>query len=315
MKISVNGEIVNLPDFLIIGTAKAGTTSLYYYLKNNPGIFFPVIKEPRYFSYGGAESREIIHPVNGMKIEGHVTSLDEYVSLFKNVPDGCLAGEASTQYLYDYENVYNNMLKFYGAETDKVKIIAILRNPVERAWSNYSMHRNSGLEPLGFMEAIQPQTIKARMKDDWPVGYDYLGFGDYCQQILFWKKHFKDIKIYLYEDLDDPEGVVNSLSAFLSVPAFLDMDLNKKFNVSGAPKNKFATVVSGFVFKKNPVKNILKHLLPARFRYKIRTTLGAHLLKKESMPEDARQFLVNYYRQDVSKLSELLGVSLEKWLR
>lgn len=316
MKIAVGeGErFVKLPDFIIAGTAKAGTTSIYYYLKNNPKIFFPKIKEPRFFSYGQYSHFDVVHPLTNEVLPDHLTSFMDYIKLFEKAPDGTVLGEASTQYLYDYKKVHKNLSKFYGNAVRQIKIIAILRNPVDRAWSNYSMHRNEGKEPLSFMDAIREDVIAERMASGWPIGYDYIGFGKYYEQLKFWHDNYENIKVFLYEDLEDPKKMIIELSGFLGVDPYLDFDVDRKFNVSGVPKNELFRVVSDFVFKKNQVKNFLKKVVPAQARYKLRTAAGSYLYKKDSPCDKSTSLLKDIYREDLLNLQKLLNRQLDGWM-
>src|SRR3990167_8952287 len=105
MRVTVRGMGVKLPDFLIVGAAKSGTTSLYYYLKQHPQIFMPRQKELRYFCLAH------IPPIESRKSKllGPVWSLDGYISHFREAWDSQIMGEACPGYLYAYEDTIRNI--------------------------------------------------------------------------------------------------------------------------------------------------------------------------------------------------------------
>ena len=146
---------MSMPNFLIIGAAKSGTTSLYAYLEQHPQAYLSPKKEPEFFSY---EGREV--DFNGPKgeeqanhgIKQHITAnIEEYRALFRGASDEKAIGEASTMYLYSPQAP--SRIKHY---IPKVKLIAIFRNPVDRAYSTFSYLTLQGREPLSeFSQALQ----------------------------------------------------------------------------------------------------------------------------------------------------------------
>ena len=142
-----------MPDFLIIGAPKSGTTSLYFYLQQHPQIFLPEKKKPFFFAFENQDMNHY-HIYGNMKvINNTIVDLNEYQMLFENIPTNIKVGEASTEYLHIPEAVKN----IYSHIPD-VKMIAVLRNPVDRAYSHFSHFRRDGYEPCtDFMEAIKEQ--------------------------------------------------------------------------------------------------------------------------------------------------------------
>lgn len=315
MLIEINGCKLRLPDFLLVGAAKSGTTSLYFYLRQHPEVFLPSNKEPRFLSYGETKSRKIIHPFTGTCLKTVITGLDEYIGLFDEAPKSALIGEATTQYLYDYRNVHNNISKLYGDRQSSIKIIMVLRNPCERAWSNYVMHRNSCAEPLDFQEAIKPETVCKRLEDGWPLGYDYIGFGLYYEQVSFWLEHYPDTLILIQEELDkSPEKTIKKVFEFLGVDRKVSVNLNERFNASGDVKNPLMRIVEYLVFKPNFFKKTINYFISNELKYRLRTKIGSMVYKKSRIPEQMEFELRNFYRQDVTKLQSRLGIDLTSWL-
>ena len=226
--------MTNMPNFLIIGAHKAGTTSLYQYLKQHPQIFMSAVKEPHFFSFMGHPLNFNDPGFNPTKLQT-VASIDDYQALFQDVGDAEAIGEASPSYLYVAQSA-SNIYQYLP----KVKIIAILRNPVDRAYSNF-LHcraREHGREPLGdFLEALQAEPMRTR--DNWSPLWHYQQMGFYYQQLQRYYKQFpkEQIRMYLYDDLlSNPEALLQDMFQFLQVNTKFMPDLSKRYNVSGVPK-------------------------------------------------------------------------------
>ncbi len=127
------------PDFFVVGAAKSGTSSLHRHLEQHPAVFMPAVKEPHFFS----DERP---PVQEVK------SLREYLALFADSPLGARAGEASTSNLYSPESA--SRIKAFQPDAG---IIMVLRNPVDRAYSQYWNQVHEGVEPLSFEEALEAE--------------------------------------------------------------------------------------------------------------------------------------------------------------
>ena len=145
---------MTLPNFLIIGAMKSGTTSLYHYLKQHPQIYMSSIKEPNFFAlegsnldFNGAEGKEQIQRL--IKRES-IINIEEYRALFRRAAHETAIGEASPMYLYSPEAPYR--IRYYVPEA---KLITILRNPVERAYSAFLYMTRDGREPLGEANSLK----------------------------------------------------------------------------------------------------------------------------------------------------------------
>ena len=300
-----------MPDFLVIGAAKAGTTSLYFYLRQHPQIYMPSLKEPHFFAFGEEGKRpDFRGPGDDLGINSFaVTDLDRYLELFQKAGEHVVAGEASTQYLYS--NVAPVRIKHY---VPNVKLIAVLRNPVERAFSAFLHQRREGREPFeDFRKALEAEEERIKKKWDWLWHYKSGGF--YAEQLerYFMLFEKEQMRIYLYEDLkSNPLGVVQDIFAFLGVDPFFRPNFSLRYNVSGIPRNRWLHV---FLSRPNLLKRLLKPLIPELLRQRIVVTLQNRNLVKPEMPEDVRRELIEVYREDVLKLQDLIGRDLSHWLR
>ena len=214
------------PDFLVIGAYKAGTTSLDRYLRTHPEIFLPAVKEPSYYAFTGPNAASRPRPPDA------VTDRHQYLALFDSVAGERAIGEVSPEYL-----VHPDAADAIAAELPDVKLIAVLRNPVERAYSDYLMYVRDGREPLDFTAALAAQD--ERHAGD-PRGH-YVDTGRYGEQLDRYYQRFdrSQIRVYLFEDLaNDPAACVRDVFAFLGVDTtFVPADLGEN-NVSGVPRGR-----------------------------------------------------------------------------
>lgn len=195
---------MNKPNFFIVGTPKAGTTSLYHYLDEHPEIYMSPIKETNYFSY--AEIREQGLYYN----EEHVLTADQYADQFAGVTNEKAVGEASVSYLF-YPSVPLKIKEF----NPEAKIIVVLRNPVDRGFSHYLMDKR-----LGFVNLSLQDVISGKEKDVELFYQQYITIGCYYEQL---KRYFdvfdrSQVKVLFYEDvIRNIDGVVKDIYNFLGV--------------------------------------------------------------------------------------------------
>jgi len=305
---------MTLPNFLIIGAMKSGTTSLYHYLKQHPQIYMSSIKEPNFFAlegsnleFNGAEGKERIQ--RWVKRES-VTSIEEYRALFRRAANETAIGEASPMYLYSPEAPYR--IRHYVPEA---KLITILRNPVERAYSAFLYMTRDGREPLSeFSQALQAEESRMRGNWEWIWHYRHLGF--YYTQL---KRYFdvfdrNQIKVYLYEDLRGGlPRVMQDIFRFLEVDESFVPDTSLRHNVSGIPKNG---LLPSLIFRRNPIKAALRPLFPQVLRQRLSGSLRSqYLVEAPPLAPEVRTELLEAYREDVLKLESLIERDLSGWLK
>ncbi len=287
------------PDFFIVGAAKSGTTSLYYYLREHPSIFMPELKEPRFFTFYGKESVDI-PPKFKVKV---VTNKNEYFSLFKEAKNSQLKGEASTMYLFLYQNTIQNMSNLI-ADFSQRKIIIILRNPIERAFSHYRMYLLARHENEIFSHAIQNDK-RNQLIEQWPF-YDYISPGFYPQQVQAYMNEFNKVFICLYEDLKyNPQELMKNLYNFLNIDSSFIPNYQKIYNEGGA--NKIYTGVKGILRR-------AKHSTEAKLGK--RTLYPYPYQNEEEMYQDyvsIYPYVYSIFEKDIIDLQSLLGRDLSDW--
>lgn len=306
-----------LPNFLVIGAGKSGTTSLYHYLRQHPDVYMSPVKEPLFFaaeggkiSYPGPDGRTMSRATN----PGAVTNIEDYRALFADVSGEKAVGEASPQYLYAPEAP--GRIKRYVPEA---KLVAVLRNPVERAYSAFLHRTRLGREPLAdFSEALREE--ENRMREGWGLSFHYRNKGFYYAQLSRYFDTFGPdrVRVHLYEDLKaDPVGVSQDIFRFLGVNDAFVPDASVSYNTAGAPKSG---IVSALVKRMGPAI-FLRRRLPLGIRRRLPLARAGGRLKglafvePPPLPPEAREELISEYRKDISKLQGLIGRDLSGWLR
>ena len=276
-------------DFIGLGAQKAGTSWIYACLYEHPETCMP-FKEIHFFS------RER-HYKNG---------IDWYKEKFRTCPKNKLKGEFSTSYL-DSEVAAKRIHQHFP----NAKLIACLRNPINRAFSSYINGIKGGRVPAdwSFEEALKKDKKE-----------NYLEQGFYYRNLQFYLKYFNRDKILvlIYEDIKkNPLKFMQKIYDFLDVDSlFISSMLNRKINIARAPKFVFIDRIIFHIAKSlrkaglhKVVWCIKKINLPTLIR-KINTK------KKEiKLDEKTRHELKNLYEEDIRKLSKMIGRDLEKeWL-
>jgi hypothetical protein len=297
---------MTMPNFLLIGAMKAGTTAFYQHLDQHPQVYMSPFKEPNFFAFEG-EKLDFRAPSD---IEGlnryAVTEIEEYRALFDGVSGEKAVGEASHWYMYKAEA--SERIKHHIPEA---RLIAVLRDPAERAYSEFLHFVRDGDEPItDFAEALRQE--KARIRANWTMGL-YVDRGYYYTQLKRYFDRFDrdQIRIYLYEDLrDDPEFVMRETFRFLKVDDTFVPDTSIRPNVSGVPKNKALHVLLN---GSRRAKAVFEPILPAgAIRYA--KDLRSRNLVKPQMPPETRRQLVATYREEILNLQDLIQRDLSSWL-
>jgi len=312
-----------LPNFFVAGAPKAGTTSLYGYLEQHPQVFMCPLKEPNYFAselrlenFTGEGRVTIAREVRALarylhaerrekRFGGLVTSWDDYVSLFREASNELAIGEATPVYLWSPTAPRN-----IAARIPHAKIIVILRNPIDRAFSQYLHMVSVGYTRRSFTQEIRASLIQRPVNAApcWPL----LEFGRYLEQIRRYCDAFprSQIHISLYEDLAyAPGALLADLFSFLGVdPAFTPSVSHHDLQPQ-VPKLR----VAAYYLKKWQVWPYLRKLAPQPLGPRIRALLVRSRNSLMMEPED-RAFLTDYYREEIEKLAGLLGRDLASWL-
>lgn len=300
---------VTLPNFLIVGAAKAGTTSLYHYVKQHPEVFMSKVKGPHFIS---AQFKEI--PENGINdslVERYVTDFHDYCRLFEGAAGKKAIGEASSENLYYYKDAVTYIHQFFGDP----KIVIILRNPVERAFSAYVNLVRDQREFLSFEDALKQE--KQRIQDNWNVIWYYKDSGFYAAQVKAYQEQFRDVQVCLFDDLKDrPLDLMRDLYDFLEVdPAFVP-DTSLTYNISGIPTSRLLNrlFVKKYTRWQKIARGVGEWILTEQGWAALRERLRAKILVKPRMKPETKRDLEQMYSEDILRLQTIIGRDLSHWL-
>jgi hypothetical protein len=299
-----------LPNVLIIGAAKSGTTSLYHYLRQHPDVFMPAVKEPRYFAYiddppamnGPGDERT-------NKAAGAVYTLDAYRQLFADATTETAVGEASPNYLYSA-----TAPRRIHEHIPDARLIAVLRNPVERAYSHFLHLVRSGREPLrDFGAALDAEPDRIAAGWEWSWHYQRMGF--YGAQIARYLEHVdrEQLTVYLFEEFKaDPIAVTQDIFRVLGVDDTFVPNTSMRYEKSGVPKSdRFQQ------FLLDPdhwIRRLSRYILPEAVRERLLIRMKNVNLEKPPLERAVRERLIAAYRDDVLHLQKLIDRDLSTWL-
>jgi hypothetical protein len=296
------------PDFLVIGAARAGTTALHSYLRQHPKVFMPDVKEPNFFAY---RDRALDCRGPGADfINNSVTRLAEYQALFAPAPAGSVLGEASPLYLYEPAAPANIRAAIPG-----VRMVAILRNPVEQAFSHFMYATKYRIETVPrFEDALMIED--ERLSKGWQPLFGYSSFPRYGAQLaryfaLFPREQFL---IRTYEEYSaEPGRVIAEIFRFIGVDDSFRPDMREKANAGGRPKSR---LFQDFLMKPNPVTGAIGLIVPRATRLRIRDRLARlNMTREDQVPAAAKAILLERLGDDIRALQDLLGRDLSGWLR
>jgi hypothetical protein len=301
---------VILPNFFIIGAPKAGTTALYEMLAQHPEIYMSPVKEPRFFATIG-EPPLFPGPAGDFLRRVSVWRPREYALLFAGVTNQRAIGEASAIYM---------RLPLAAQRIRQTlphsRLIAILRQPAERAYSNYSFMRQHDIEPERSFDAALAQE-DARSQAGWYPGIYYKKNGYYYAQLLVYYALFprEQIKVVLHEDLRNaPQALLRDLFRFLEVDENFMPEIRRS-NVTLWSKSRRLHNLATHPAR---IEQLLP-FLPATARRVIASALrridsGFNLVPPPPLDPETRARLTEEYREDILKLQDLIGHDLSHWL-
>jgi hypothetical protein len=304
---------MTMPNFLVIGAAKCGTDSLCNYLGQHPDIYISSNREPNFFVAEGQSDVPYCGPGDRAVLESlgmWVSTLDRYQSLFSEVTTEKAIGEGTAWYIY-----YDEAPARIQRHIPQAKLIAILRNPVDRAYSAYTMLLRDGRETIGdFARALAAEEDRTRR--NWEPIWHYVKMGFYTSQLKRYYDTFEphQIRVIVYDDFNtQPMEIVKDVFHYLDVDDQFSPDISKRYNVSLVPKNLGVhTLVAG----EHPVKTAMKAVLPTGIRQALKQrVVERNLTRPAPMAPEVRRQLVEIFRADILELEKLIGRDLSHWLQ
>lgn len=291
-----------LPNLLIIGAAKSGTTSLHEYLNQHPDIFMSRPKEPRFFLVWDNPEQIRQNVEHKQPKFNAYDTIEKYCSLFEKGRNAKIRGESSPQYL-----LYPHCAEKIKKLIPEVKIVAVLRHPADRAFSQYQMHKKWGIEAKSFDEVLEEETNGFRRS--YPLDMQYLESGKYGKQLEVYFKTFNrnQLQLFFYEDFQvNPSAIFKKIFQFLQVDDGFIPDRSLEHNVSkiaryskGSSIDRSLSVVQK-IFRRLKIHSIADDINDYRFY-------------KPGLSSCIREKIGSYFDEDISTLELLFDVDLSSW--
>lgn len=289
-----------LPNFLVIGAAKAGTTSLHWYLAEHPEVFMTPVKDPSFFAYGVDERGQLLWG-DPQRHVFPIRSLSEYEDLFAHTRNASAVGEASTMYL-ECPQAAGRIQALLPA----VRILCSIRHPVDRAYSDYLMHlRRRGLR-FDPARELTASAAWAQPESRW------MRIGRYHEQLVRYYDAFPrdQIRVVVFDDLRrNPQAFTRDVYQFLGVDSSFLPDFDTPHAAGGIP----ASPMLEKVFLRAAASSV-KTWFPRRAANWFRRLRGRTLRQPPPLPPELRRELMAPLRDETRRTSELIGRSLEHWL-
>lgn len=277
------------PDFFIVGAQRSGTTWLYEALRAHPQVYMSAHKETHYFSQDRVR----------LDADLVVRSESDYLALFARASAAQLCGEASPSYLWHPEAAE----RIY-AQQPNAKIIALLRNPIDRAFSQYRMDLADGLAPVTFYDAIQ--RAYQRSPKVYGTGELYVELGLYAEQVTRYVERFSRAHVLFIRFADlaaDARGVLKHVAAFLEIEAAgFTEDAARAHNQAVTPRN----VVVQKTMQFRTARQWYRAVVPSKLRRTARDRLFVRGMSAQPEPE-AIEFLRPFYLKDARSMQERFG--------
>ena len=301
---------MTLPDFLVIGAPKAGTTALHAALARHPGLYLSAVKEPKFFLTDGPPPAGG-GPGDAQTYREHIWRRADYEALFSAAPAGALCGESTPFYLYDRaaQQRIRDLIP-------SARLIVILRDPVERAHSNWAHLWSAGREPVGdFLSACAEED--RRIAAGWSAFWHYTRLGRYGEQLdyLFQLFSREQVLIFRYARLlDEPARILDEISAFLGVEQGVISEVPRE-NVTAHPERSVAHAALSRALR--GIEAAGRHL-PGRPGTAVTTRLERHLQRsagpRHPLTWAERQALLPVLESDIRLLEQVTGADFSDWL-
>ena len=292
---------MTLPNFIVIGAAKAGTTALHWYLAEHPQVFMTPLKETNYFAFGLDDEGRLLYGDPELH-RFPIRSLEEYERSFDGADGAVAVGEASPIYLEAPGSAGRIAEVVPGA-----RIVCGIRDPVDRAYSDHLMYLRSRGRRLDPVRDLTPSAPWAAPDSHW------MQISLYYEPLRRYFDVFprQQIHVFLFDDLKkDQAGVVRDLYRFLGVDADFTPDFDTPHNIGGMPSSMLVEKV----LTSGKLKKALDPWVPQRAADLARRLRTRNMRRAPPLPRELKSVLQERFREDIDKTSGLIGRDLSSWL-
>lgn len=298
-------------NFIVVGSTKSGTTSLYYSLKKHPEIYLPSKKEMNFFNNNSEYFKKGRKYAN-KKAKNYAESIDRPIFLsdyLKFYPENSLiSGDITPTYLMNYKETINNIKKHCD---DDIKIIIILRNPIDQIFSSYSHKIREGMENTTFYQALSLE--EERMNNNFSIRYAYKRNAMYFKQVKAFKDSFENVKIYLFDEVFEKDNTfsdffIDDLYSFLEIK-----DIKKRFNQHlNKTGNQKYFIISFLIKMLSSNKKLSSFFKKLGFK-KYYMKLKSFNIKKDKIDNKSKRYLIAYFQKEILSIEKLIDKKLSHW--
>lgn len=300
---------IQAPNFLVAGAARSGTTAVVEALRAHPDVFITQPKEPHYFAFHG-KGPDFRGPGDDVWVNDVVVSdRSKYLDLYRDATTKSARGDGSVTTLYYAQRAVPEILRI----NPEMRIVVILREPVDRAYSSYTYLRARGVEQeIDFRAAIEAEA--RRREDNWQHMWHYTGMSMYADDLrtLWHGVGHTQLRVWYYDDLTQNfERALAEIVEFLKLPPFpMGPPHLPRVNVSGTPRSQAAQAAIRWATGHPRVKAGIKSVIGFSTRERLRSAI----LRKDTLPSGVVDETASIFADDLRQLSALLPPPHPPWL-
>jgi hypothetical protein len=302
-----------LPDFFLLGAPKAGTTALHAALAQHPQLYLSPVKEPKFYLCDGRPPRGFGQrgPGDAHSAREWIWRRNRYEALFDAAPAGALRGESTPFYLYDHAAQQR-----IQADVPAAKLLVVLRDPVDRAYSNWMHLWSDGLEPIDDFATAWAAEDR-RVAAGWAPFWHYRRLGLYGEQLRGLIDRFgrEQVHVLRYRDLvETPVQALDAVCAFLGVATGVIAGARRANSHAYVPPSPRATALARTLRAGAALGAYAPPQIWRRLSRPLLATLQRDHARRPVLDPDLRLRLVEVYREDNALLGELTGRSFVDWM-
>jgi hypothetical protein len=299
-----------LPDFFVAGAPKAGTTALHAALSGHPDLYLSAVKEPKFFLTAGPPPAQG-GPGDARTYREHVWRRDDYEALFAAAPAGALRGESTPFYLYSAA-----AQRRIRAAIPAARLIVVLRDPVERAHSNWTHMWSAGLDPVAdFVAACAAED--RRVAAGWADFWHYTRLGLYGRQLEHLYSVFprEQVLVFRYRAMiAEPARVLDEVCGFLGVRRGLLSGVPRENVTAHPPHTARHRSLARLLRAGSALATVLPGQAPLRLTDRLERSLQSGAQPRQPLTWEQRSALLPRFEADIRLLESLTGEDFSDWL-
>jgi hypothetical protein len=299
-----------LPDFFVAGAPKAGTTALHAALAGHPDLYLSAVKEPKFFLTDGPPPTQG-GPGDAKTYREHIWRRPDYEGLFASAPAGAMLGESTPFYLYS-EAAQQRI----RALIPHARLIAVLRDPVERAHSNWTHLWSAGLDPIAdFVAACAAED--RRVAAGWADFWHYTRLGMYGRQLEHLYSVFprEQVLVFRYRAMvADPTRTLDQVCAFLGVRPGLLSELPRENITAHPPETARHRALARLQRTGSALAAVLPGEAATRLTDRLERSLQDGAQARQPLTWEQRSALLPLFEADIRLLESLTGEDFSDWL-